>query len=110
MLFGERLLNIRKAKKLSQEELAKIIGVHAPVIGRYERGEVKPSIEVAIKLADALQVSLDYLVGNSDLELDKSTLDRVQEVSKMPQDDRKQIFMVMDALIRDFRTKQAYAI
>jgi transcriptional regulator with XRE-family HTH domain len=46
MLFGERLLSIRKAKKSSQEELAKAIGVHAPVIGRYERGEVKPSIEV----------------------------------------------------------------
>jgi len=110
MLFGERILNIRKAKKISQEELANIIGVHAPVIGRYERGEVKPSIEVASKLADALQVSLDYLVGNSDLELDKPTLDRVQEVSKMPDDDRKQIFMVIDALIRDFKAKQTYSL
>ena len=53
MLFGDRLLNIRKAKKTSQDELAKAIGVHAPVIGRYERGEVKPSIDVATKLAEA---------------------------------------------------------
>ena len=110
MLFGERLLTIRKAKKTSQEEIAKVIGVHAPVIGRYERGEVKPSIEVATKLADALQVSLDYLVGNSDLELDKSTLERVQEVSKLPDTDRKQIFMVIDALIRDFKAKQTYSL
>jgi transcriptional regulator with XRE-family HTH domain len=110
MLFGERLLVIRKAKKISQEELAKAIGVHAPVIGRYERGEVKPSIEVATKLAEALQVSLDYLVGNSNLEVDKSTLERMEEVSKMPDDDRKQIFMVIDALIRDFKAKKAYSL
>jgi transcriptional regulator with XRE-family HTH domain len=72
-------------------------------------GEVKPSIEVAIKLADALQVSVDYLVGNSDLELDKHTLNRMQEVSKMVEADRKHIFMVIDALIRDFNAKRHYA-
>lgn len=44
MLFGERLALVRKKKKISQDELAKAIGVHAPVIGHYERGEVKPSI------------------------------------------------------------------
>ena len=41
MLFGERLASVRKSKKISQDELAKEIGAHAPVIGRYERGEVK---------------------------------------------------------------------
>jgi transcriptional regulator with XRE-family HTH domain len=41
MLFGERLLSIRKAKKSSQEELAKAIGVPATVKGRYERGGSK---------------------------------------------------------------------
>jgi transcriptional regulator with XRE-family HTH domain len=40
--------------------------VHAPVIGRYERNEVKPSIEVATKMAEVLQLSLDYLVGFAD--------------------------------------------
>ncbi len=65
---------------------------------------------MATKLAYALQVSLDYLVGNSDLELDKSVLDRLQEVSKMPDIDRKQIFMVIDALIRDFKAKQTYSL
>ncbi|QRR02374.1 helix-turn-helix domain-containing protein [Dyadobacter sandarakinus] len=110
MVFGERLLSIRKAKKSSQEELVKAIGVHAPVIGRYERGEVKPLIEVAIKLADALQMSVDYLVGNSDMELDKQTLNRMQQMAKMPDADRMQIFMVIDALIRDFNAKKQYAV
>lgn len=58
---------------ISQEELAKKIGMHAPIIGRYEREEVKPSIEMAVKIAQALEVSLDFLTGLSDVELDKAT-------------------------------------
>jgi transcriptional regulator with XRE-family HTH domain len=42
MLIGERLLYTRKKKNISQEELVQQISVHAPVIGRYERDEVKP--------------------------------------------------------------------
>lgn len=39
------------------------------VIGRYERDEVRPSIEVAAKIAQALGMSLDYLGGSSDMLL-----------------------------------------
>jgi transcriptional regulator with XRE-family HTH domain len=56
---------------MSQDELAKKLDVHGAVIGRYERDEVKPSIEMAAAIAEALEVSLDYLVGNSDLLLEK---------------------------------------
>ncbi|QHS56494.1 helix-turn-helix transcriptional regulator [Mucilaginibacter sp. 14171R-50] len=79
------------------------------IIGRYERDEVKPSIEVVIRMADALEVSLDFLVGKTDMELDSSTLNRIREVIALPDEDRKQVFMVVDALIRDFKAKKAYA-
>ena len=72
MLFGERLVLVRKKKKVSQDELAKAIGAHAPVIGRYERNEVKPSIEVATKMAEVLGVSLYYLAGLAEYELDSN--------------------------------------
>lgn len=42
----------------------------APIIGRYGRNEIKPSIEVATKMAKALGGSLNYLVGFADYELD----------------------------------------
>jgi transcriptional regulator with XRE-family HTH domain len=109
MLFGDRLSELRKKKKLSQENLAKKIGVHAPVIGRYERSEVKPSIEMAVKIAEALEVSLDYMVGNStELIKDKKILERLEIIAKMPSDKKTELFNVIDAYIRDFRTKQAY--
>lgn len=99
MLFGERLSELRKQKKLSQDELAKKIGVHAPVIGRYERSEVKPSIEVAVKIADALSVSLDYLVGSTDLMLDKSIVSRIQNIQKLNDEDKGHLFALMDAFL-----------
>jgi transcriptional regulator with XRE-family HTH domain len=71
MSFGTRLATIRKDKKVSQGELAIKAGIHINVIGRYERGEATPSIEIAGKIAEALKVSLDYLVlGRSDLNVD----------------------------------------
>lgn len=66
MTFGEKIILVRKQLKWSQDELAKKIGTSAPIIGRYEREEIKPFIEVASKLADALNVTLDYLLGKSD--------------------------------------------
>jgi len=60
-------------------------------------------------IAQALEVSLDYLTGNSEIELNKATLDRVQEVTKLSDKDKEYIFVTLDALIRDFKNKQAYA-
>lgn len=109
MTFGERLTQVRKRKRLSQADVGKKIGINGDAYGRYERNEVKPTIEMAVKIAQALEVSLDYLTGNSDVELDKATLDRVQEVTKLPDKDKDYIFVTLDALIRDFKNKHAYA-
>ena len=109
MLFGERLAQVRKSKKVSQDALAKSIGAHAPVIGRYERNEVKPSIEVACKIAEALDVSLDYLVGNSDVIIDLDLVSRVNDIQKLPDNDKDTVFKLLDAFLRDFKAKQAYS-
>ena len=47
--------------------------------------------------------------GNSDIELDKNTLDRVQEVTKLTDNEKNHIYITLDALIRDFKAKKAYA-
>jgi transcriptional regulator with XRE-family HTH domain len=109
MLFGERLLYTRKKKKISQEELAKQIGVHAPVIGRYERDEVKPSIEVAYKIAQTLEVGLDFLTGLSDVELEKSLIETITNIQLLKEEDRKDILNTLNALVRDAKARSAYA-
>lgn len=69
-----------------------------------------PSIEVIIKIADALEVSIDYLVGKTTVQLDKATLKRLQDIQKLSDDNRSQLFMVVDALIRDFKAKKSLRI
>jgi transcriptional regulator with XRE-family HTH domain len=70
-------------------------------LGRYERGEAVPSVEVAAKIAKALNISLDYLSGLTDIELDPIILNRIQEITALPDSDREHLFKVVDALIRD---------
>ena len=103
MTFGERLTQVRKKKNLSQAEVGKKIGINGDACGRDERNEVKSTIEMAVKIAQDLEVSLDFLTCNSDIELDKATLDRVQKVTKLIEKDKDYIFVTLDALIRDFK-------
>lgn len=65
------------------------IGTMGVVLGRYERDEVKPSIEVAAKISQALGVSLDYLVGDSDVLLDTELIKRITEIQQLSEADRK---------------------
>lgn len=108
--FGNKVMQARKEKGLSREELAKKIGTSGPIVGRYERGDMMPSVEIATKIADALEVSLDYLVGKSSLIVkDKSMLERLEDIAALPNTKRAELFNVLDAYIRDFKTSRAYA-
>lgn len=99
MDFGSIVVELRKQNKISQTDLATKLGIHKNVLGRYERNEVLPSIEIARKIADILDVSLDYLTGKTDVEMDKDIQKRILEVSKFDDEDRKNIFSVIDAFI-----------
>lgn len=61
--FGNRLRQLRKEKRLTQQQLAELIGVKNSVISFYEVGERIPSPDVLRKLALALHVTADYLLG-----------------------------------------------
>ena len=73
-----RLREIRKEKKLTQEDLGKYLNVKQATYSGYEIGISEPTIDTLCKLADMYQVSLDYLVGRKfgyELgTLDESTL------------------------------------
>ena len=109
MSFGKRLPDARKKKNISQEDLAKILQTKGPVIGRYEHDEMKPSIEVASKMADVLEVSLDYLVGKADEHLDKPTLTRILEVQELPDGKKAFVLNMIDMALRDCKVRQAHA-
>jgi len=73
MTIGEHIILLRKRKKLSQAALGKTVGTSGVIIGLYERDIITISIEVIMKIADSLNVSIDFLVGKTSLELDTQT-------------------------------------
>lgn len=109
MSFGEKIATARKKKGFSQEELAKKVDSIAVTIGRYERNEVKPSIDVANKIANALEVSLDFLVGNTDQLIDNNILKKVEQIQLLPDEDKNCVIKLLDAFLRDFNAKKAYS-
>ena len=109
MTFGEQLTTIRKRKGLSQSELGKAAGTSGDIIGKYERDEVKPSIEIVVKIADLLEVSIDFLTSRTTMELDKDTLRRLVDIEKLNEQEKECVLFALDAMLRDAKTRKAYA-
>lgn len=99
--FGDRVIQARKENELSREELAEKVGTSGPIIGRYERIENMSSIGAAVKIADAFEVSLDYLVGEGiNSKFDKKTVKRLQDIEKLEAKNKEHVFAMLDAFIR----------
>lgn len=62
MTIGEKILNMRKARGWSQEELAEHIGVSRQAVSRWESGSAKPDADKIIAICDLFGVSADYLL------------------------------------------------
>ncbi len=61
--MGQRIKQARKARHLTQEQLAEVCGLSASFLGHIERGTRKASLETLYALCETLQVSADYLTG-----------------------------------------------
>jgi transcriptional regulator with XRE-family HTH domain len=110
MKTSKIIASLRDNKGWSQTELADKSGVSRVMIGKYERGEAIPSIDAAKKIADALEVSLDYLVGEGiNSKLDKQALKRLQDLELLEDDKKKTLFDLIDTYIRDDKARKAYS-
>lgn len=94
MAFAERLKELRKQAHLTQVELAKQLGIGQYSYADWERGKKKPTQENLVKIAQVLNVSIDYLVGNSEEITDE--LDNIELLFRMNSkgltDEEKEIF------------------
>ena len=66
MIIGERIRNIREDKDILQQELADAVGINVSVLSRIEKGTRQLRDDELIKIADKLNVSVDYLLGRTD--------------------------------------------
>lgn len=107
--IGEKITQLRKAQSWSQEELAQKINSSRVMIGKYEREDNAPSLEVLLKLSDVFNVSVDYLIGKGQFaNFDKKMLNRLEELEKLSSEEKQDIFKYIDLVIRDSKTRQAY--
>lgn len=75
MDFAQRVKQLRKNKHLTGEQLGNILGITKTGISYWENGRSVPDNEMLLKLADFFDVSIDYLLGKTDIEtkINKST-------------------------------------
>ena len=98
--FRTRLVQIRKAKSLTQQALADSMGIHVNQIKRYESGQSDPSLDALVRLARALHVSLDNLVFD---ENERGPSDELalqfEAVSRMSDEERHVVKTLLDGMI-----------
>ena len=94
MEFAERLKTLRKQVKLTQAQIAEKLDISQQAYASWERGVKKPTQENLVRIAQILNVSVDYLVGNSEEKSDE--LDNIELLFRMNSrgltDEEKEIF------------------
>lgn len=94
MEFSERLKELRKKANLTQVEVAEKLEISQPAYASWERGVKKPTQDNLVKIAQVLNASVDYLVGNSEEKSDE--LDNIELLfsmnSKGLTDEEKKVF------------------
>ena len=114
--LGKRIQELRKQQKFSQTELAGKINVSKSQMIRYENKGVQPPADTLNKLAEIFNTSVDFLLNGNTDEKAKATLksakllQRFKEVESLPERERTVILEVLGAYLRDFKTKNTYAL
>ena len=92
------LKEIRLKRGMSQGDVACKLGCSANVYSRYERGERQPSIEVLIDLSSILGVTVDYLIGNHEIEstsLSKYEMELIKEARSADERARQDAILLL---------------
>ncbi len=105
MPFAERLAKLRKDKGLTQEDLAKKIGVGIAQMRRYEKGASSPTLEIIKNMAKTLGVSADDLIFDENEGvapahiLDRKLLEQFEMLSRMNPHDKEAVQTIIDSMI-----------
>jgi transcriptional regulator with XRE-family HTH domain len=105
MSLADNLKRLRKKRGWSQTQLAEQIGSHLSHINRIETGKYNPSLDVVQKLASTFDVTIDYLVSDTDEDFkevrieDKNLMERVKLIDSLEEDDKSALIRVIDSML-----------
>jgi transcriptional regulator with XRE-family HTH domain len=101
--FAERVFVLRNEWDLSQEALAQLIGSTESAICCYEKARRSPTLHLFLRLTQALDVSADYLVGNSHqknaLKVEAQWVEFFEKYKSLDERDRKTLNLMADAFL-----------
>ena len=102
--YGQHLVALREAAGLTQQALAGKLGVHPSNIGFWERWNKPPRGDIIPRLADALGVSVDELLGTTPPKSRPAPKGRLHEAfeaaAKLPRRQQARIVQVVEALLK----------
>lgn len=105
MSLADNIKRMRKKHGWSQTQLAEKIGSHLSHINRIETGKYNPSLDVVQKLATVFDVTIDYLVSDTDEDFkevrieDKNLMERVKLIDSLEEDDKTALIRVIDSML-----------
>ena len=101
MTFSERLRQLRQEKRMTQAALGQAVDISPRMISFYESGNHFPRDEIILKrIADLFEVSLDYLLGHSDLREEVSLKKLCNTYRGLSAPDRRTAMEFMEFLAR----------
>jgi transcriptional regulator with XRE-family HTH domain len=104
-LFGRRLQEIRKRRKLSQVEVAQRLGIHPSLVSQYERGYLRLHGALLVRLAQALKTTPDEILAVKELpptqddQIDRRFVRRLKQVDKLSPHQKKILLGTIDAFL-----------
>lgn len=108
MDFPQRLVLQRKARKLTQQGLADLAGIHLTQIQRYEKGDAQPTLEMIRKLSKALAVSADELLFDvGERGPDDALRLQFEALQQFDEEERQTALAVLEGLILKHQAKQS---
>ena len=108
MDFPQRLVLQRKARKLTQQGLADLAGIHLTQIQRYEKGDAQPTLDMIRKLSKALAVSADGLLfDEGERGPDDALRLQFEVLQQFDEEERQTALAVLEGLILKHQAKQS---
>lgn len=113
--FAERLRTLRRQRNINQARFADVLGVSPRVYSRWETGDAVPHFDTVVKIAEALDVSLDALAGRSEgsqpATLRNPELHQLyQQVDELPDEDQQALMLVIHRLVASSRVSRAIGV
>ncbi|OGQ83964.1 MAG: hypothetical protein A2289_17670 [Deltaproteobacteria bacterium RIFOXYA12_FULL_58_15] len=103
--LGQRLARLRKARGLTQTDLAEKVGVSQPNISEYERDTFRPNSDTLLIIAQVLNVSADELLGHrvsakETPPVSRKIMRRMEQIEKLPTTTQRTLLKTIDTFLK----------